>query len=148
MDALRSATTLTYFALLAIQIFAAIFVVLSGLPSFRQLVFDPGVQLQYSPLDQNLMVVVLVVMQGAYWYRLFRVPIPDFGTKVFLSHLFLFLGRLSFIFGGALFTVVAFRHVPELKLDIDVYYTARRTVLFVVSLFALFCVTLELERLG
>ncbi len=148
MGAVRSPSCLVYAFLFAIQLFGAAFVILSELPEFRQLIYSPGVQTQYSPLDGNLMVAVLLVMQGAYWYRLLRIPIPKFGRKVLVSHLFLFLGRLSFIFGGAIFTVVAFRHLPNLKFDIDISYTVRRAVLFAVLLFALFCVTLELERLG
>jgi hypothetical protein len=60
----------------------------------------------------------------------------------------LFLSRLSFIFGGALFSVVFFRHLPELDQGINVLLTAKRGLELVGSLFALFCLTLELERLG
>jgi hypothetical protein len=65
-----------------------------------------------------------------------------------LSHLLLFLGRLGFIFGGSLFAVVFFRHLPELDQSIDTLLMARRGLLLLGSLFALFCFTLELERLG
>jgi hypothetical protein len=67
---------------------------------------------------------------------------------VVLSHLFLFLGRLNFIFGSALFAVVVFRHVPELDPGTDILLMARRGIVLVISLCALFCFTLELERLG
>jgi hypothetical protein len=65
-----------------------------------------------------------------------------------LSHVFLFLGRLSFIFGSALFSIVLFRHLPELRSDVDIFLSVRRGVLLIFSLFALFCFTLELERLS
>jgi hypothetical protein len=65
-----------------------------------------------------------------------------------LQHVFLFLGRLSFIFGSALFAVVVFRHLPELDRDIDIPLAARRGILSVACLFALFCTSLEVERLG
>jgi hypothetical protein len=61
---------------------------------------------------------------------------------------FLFLGRLSFIFGSALFSVVVFRHLPELGRDIDMPLAARRGIIMVGCLFALFCASLEVERLG
>ncbi len=80
--------------------------------------------------------------------RVLYVPIPFHGPKLLLSHVFLFLGRLSFIFGAAGFSAVVFRHLPEIQLDIDVLVTLRRSVLFLLWLFALFCFTLELERLG
>jgi hypothetical protein len=90
----------------------------------------------------------LLVMQVAYWYRLLRVPIPFESSNVILNHLLLFLGRLSFIFGGALFSLVFFRHLPELDRSADVPLLLGRGLLLGYGLFALFCVTLELERLG
>jgi hypothetical protein len=59
----------------------------------------------------------------------------------------LFLGRLNFIFGSALFSIVIFRHVPELGPDADLLLMVRRGTVLIISLFALFCFTLELERL-
>ncbi len=56
-----------YLLLLAIQAFSAVYYIWSSLPSFRQLLFNPGVQVQYSPYDRNVFVVALVLMQAAYW---------------------------------------------------------------------------------
>jgi hypothetical protein len=55
---------------------------------------------------------------------------------------------LSFVFGSALFSVVLFRHVPELTREADILLTVRRGLLLVASLFALFCASLEVERVG
>jgi hypothetical protein len=68
--------------------------------------------------------------------------------SLILSHIFLFLGRLGFVFGSALFSIVLFRHLPDLGPDIDILLGVRRAIWVAFSLFALFCVTLELERLG
>ena len=89
-------------------------------------------------------------MQVAYWYRLKCVAIPFRGPNAIVSHLFLFLGRLSFLFGGALFAVVFFRHLPALDADADAdaLLMTARGLLLGGALFALFCLTLELERLG
>ena len=65
-----------------------------------------------------------------------------------LNHAFLFLGRLSFIFGSALFALAAFRHLPELGRETDILLAARRGVVLIACLFALFCASLEVERLG
>lgn len=65
-----------------------------------------------------------------------------------MSHLLLFLGRLSFIFGGSIFAVVFFRHLPELDQSTDPLLMVRLGLLLFGALFALFCVALELERLG
>jgi|ERR1035438_5943387 hypothetical protein len=138
----------TYLLLFAIQMFGADFIVWEDLPAFRQLVLSPGTQPANTSYDSNIAVAVLFAMQAAYWYRLLRVPIPFRGSSLALGHLFLFLGRLNFIFGSALFSIVLFRHVPELGSGVDILLMARRGVVFVISLFALFCFTLELERLG
>ena len=138
----------TYLLLFAIQMFGSDFIVWTDLPAFREIALTPGEQLANTPYDGNTVVAVLLVMQGAYWYRLQRVEIPFRGRSLVLSHLFLFLGRLNFIFGSALFAIVVFRHVPELGPATDILLMARRGVVLVISLFALFCFTLELERLG
>jgi hypothetical protein len=57
-------------------------------------------------------------------------------------------GSPQVIFGSALFSVVVFRHLPELGRDTDFVLMARRGFLFVGCLFALFCTSLEVERLG
>jgi hypothetical protein len=87
-------------------------------------------------------------MQVAYWYRLSRVPVPLQRESPVLNHLFFFLGRLSFVFGSALFSVVLFRHVPELGREADRLLITRRGLIFLASLFALFCASLEVERVG
>jgi hypothetical protein len=91
---------------------------------------------------------VLCVMQISFWVRVRYIPIPFRHPNMILHHVLLFLGRLSFIFGSALFAVVVFRHLPELDRDIDIPLAARRGILLVACLFALFCASLEVERLG
>jgi hypothetical protein len=49
---------------------------------------------------------------------------------------------------AALFAIVVFRHVPEHGPGVDILLMARRGIVLVISLLALFCFTLELERLG
>jgi hypothetical protein len=140
--------TTTYLLLFAVQMSGAGFVVWDGLPAFHQLVLNPGQQVVSTRYDGLGMIAVLSVMQFAYWYRYLRIAMPFRGPKLFLSHVFLFLGRLSFIFGSALFSIVLFRHLPELSFDVDIFLFGRRAVVLIVSLFALFCFSLELERLG
>jgi hypothetical protein len=137
-----------YLLLLMIQIVGALFIVWRELPDFRQLALNPGTQLPYLRTDDISTLGTLVIMQAAYWYRLCRVPMPFSDAKVLLSHVLLFLGRLSFIFGGSLFAVVFFRHLPELEAHADIWLMLRRGLLLLWFLFSLFCVTLELERLG
>ena len=144
----RNGARTLYPLLLAVQIIGAIFLITTVLPDFRQLALYPGEQLPYLRGDDFALIVALVIMQVAYWVRLQRIPIPYLGSSIILSHMLLFLGRLSFIFGGALFAVVFFRHVPELDHRADALLMVRRGLLLIGMLFALFCFTLELERLG
>ena len=84
-------------------------------------------------------------MQIAFWCRVLLVPISFRYPQIFL---FLFLGRLSLIFGSALFGIVVFRHAPELNAGIDLLLMAKRGMILIGCLFALFCTSLEVERLG
>jgi hypothetical protein len=138
----------TYLLLLAIQILGALIFIWQQLPEFRQVVINPGEQLPYDAFSDLLAVGVLFVMQISFWYRLLYIPIPFRRPNMILNHVLLFLGRLSFIFGSALFSVVVFRHLPEMGRDTDMLLATRRGVVFVGCLFALFCSSLEVERLG
>jgi hypothetical protein len=137
-----------YLILLTVQLTGVLFIVLNGLPEFRHLVAHPGEQLPYTRYHNPATIVMVVAMQAAYWYRLRCVPIPFRGSNTILSHLLLFLGRLTFIFGGSLFAVVFFRHLPEIDQGADTWLMLRRGLQLAASLFALFCATLELEGLG
>jgi hypothetical protein len=137
-----------YLLLLALQILGAITFVWRELPEFRQVVSNLGEQIPSDDLSDLLLVGILLVMQGAFWCRVRLIPMPIFHPNAFLQHLFLFLGKLSFIFGSALFGVVVFRHLPELAPGVDFFLMAKRGVTFVGCLFALFCTSLEVERLG
>ena len=137
-----------YLFVLAIQILGAITFVWQQLPEFRQVAVNPGEQLPYDSYSDLVTVGILAIMQIAFWYRQLYVPIPFQRSNMVLNHLFLFLGRLSFIFGSALFSVVVFRHLPELGPETDILLAVKRGVILVGCLFALFCTSLEVERLG
>jgi hypothetical protein len=104
-----------YLLPLAVQMFGAIVFVWQQLPEFRQVVVEPGKQLPYDIPSDLITVGVLLVMQIAFWYRQLHIPIPFRRPNTVLNLVLLYLGRLSFIFGCALFSVVVFRHLPELE---------------------------------
>ncbi len=139
---------MAYLFALAIQISGAILFVWQQLPQFRQIAVNPGQQLAHDTFSDVMTVGVLLVMQISFWSRLLYIPIPFRRPNMILNHVFLFLGRLSFIFGSALFAVVVFMHLPELGRETDVFLAARRGIILVGCLFALFCTSLEVERLG
>jgi hypothetical protein len=68
----------------------------------------------------------LCMMQISFWCRVFFVPISFGRPNVILHHVFLFLGKLSFIFGSALFGV---GHLPEVDGGIDILLAAKRGVI-------------------
>jgi hypothetical protein len=137
-----------YMFLLAIQISGAILFVWQQLPEFRQIAVNPGEQLPLDTFSDVVTVGILLVMQISFWCRLLYIPIPFRRPNMILNHVFLFLGRLSFIFGSALFSVAVFRHLPELGRETDILLATRRGVIMAGCLFALFCTSLEVERLG
>jgi hypothetical protein len=140
--------TATYLLLLAVQLLGAITFIWQALPEFRLIAENPGEQLPRDTFSDLFSFSVLCAMQFAFWFRVRRVPIPFWHPHLVLQHVFLFLGRLSFIFGSALFGIVVFRHLPELDRNIDLLLTAKRGVIMLGCLFALFCTSLEVERLG
>jgi hypothetical protein len=137
-----------YLVLFAIQVFGAIALVWQELPEFRQVAINPGEQLAHDTFADLVTLGLLLVMQISFWYRQLHVPTPFRRPNIFLNHVFLFLGRLSFIFGSALFSVVVFRHLPELDREINIPLAVMRGMMLVGCLFALFCASLEVERLG
>ena len=137
-----------YLLLLATQIAGALIFVWLELPEFEQLLHNPGEQLPKDIRSDLVIAGILCVMQISFWYRVLHVPIPFRRSNLFLNHLFLFFGRLSFVFGGALFAVVVFRHIPKMGQDADLLQATERGMIFVGSLFALFCTSLEVERLA
>ena len=144
----RTPRDATYLLLLAIQISGALIFIWQELPEFDQLLNSPGEQLPKDIYSDLIIFGVFCMMQISFWYRVLYVPLPLRRPNLFLNHVFSFFGRLSFIFGGALFTVVVFRHVPNLEQGADLLMVTGRGVIFIGCLFALFCTSLEVERLG
>jgi len=137
-----------YLLLLAIQILGTITFIWQALPEFRQVAINPGEQLPRDGWSDLISFSLLCVMQIAFWCRVRWVPIPFRRPNLILNHVFLFLGKLSLIFGSALFGIAVFRHLPELDRGIDILLAVRRGVILAGCLFALFCASLEVERLG
>jgi hypothetical protein len=137
-----------YPLLISIQIFGTMVFIWQEIPEFEQLLLNPGEQLPKDVCSDLIIFGVFCIMQVSFWCRVLYVPIPFRRSNIFLSHLFLFLGRLSFIFGGSLFAVVVFRHLPKMGGDIDVLLATERGFIFLGCLFALFCTSVEVERLG
>ncbi|QIB36215.1 hypothetical protein G3A50_10935 [Ancylobacter pratisalsi] len=143
-----SRNALRYAVLLGIQTTAAAFLFWVIFPIFLRVISSIGQQ-QGLDLEVQLEILIgVIVLQCCYWIRLRWVPIVAPFHNVFVGHLVLFASRVSFFFGGALFSAIFFRHVPELDALPSAAQAIARAAGVLAILFALFCYSLELERLG
>lgn len=134
-----------YLICLALQTAAAFALLAAIQRAFRIVIDDLGVLHAVSPMELTLLVVAICAFQAAYWYRLARVEIPRW-RNVVLGHIVGFVGRLSFVFGAALFSLFFLRHTPGLTEGALILVP--RIAILLATLFCLYCFTLELERLG
>ncbi|WP_162261823.1 hypothetical protein [Bosea sp. Root381] len=135
-----------YAMLLAAQTACASVVLANIHAVFRILIENIGTPNASAPMTVLQILAAAALGQACYWYRLRKVPIPTGYRNIVLGHLLAFASRLGFIFGGALFSLYFLRHAPMLTLaPLDI---AWRGALLIAVLFALYCYTLELERLG
>jgi len=147
-DAYTAEKRARFWLLLAVQTVSVLLLLWSATPIYRTILAAPGQKLEVMPGSPVVIVLSLVAFHGAYWYRLVRVPIVIGRHGMLLSHLAVFLGRLSFIFGGALFALVIYRHLPDLSQAVDPIQLVSRMLAMLAIQFSLFCYTLELERVG
>lgn len=146
VPASRSAAV--YVALLLVQTVAASALFWIIFPLFQKLVTQSG---QPQQLETFVMVGVgaaAIVMQLCYWTRYWYVAVwGPFHSSV-VGHILVFASRASFFFGGALFSAIFFRHVPQLDALPPLGQSIAKALGVLAVLFALFCYSLELERLG
>ncbi|PNG27151.1 hypothetical protein CR492_04600 [Methylocella silvestris] len=139
---------IVYLGLLAVQTAAATFMVWVAFPLFQQVIARPG-ELQEAGLrDQVAIISATLVLHCAYWsrYRWIAVQAPI--HSAFVGHVIQFAGRASFFFGGAVFSAIFFRHLPELDALPAPGQAAIKGLILMWGLFSLFCYSLELDRLG
>ncbi|SEH69022.1 hypothetical protein SAMN05216228_10065 [Rhizobium tibeticum] len=118
-------------------------------PLYSRLLDDPGHVQVYA--DMPIVTVLglgIALVQSAHWYRVFKVALPVRDAHVVLGQLVLFTSRLAFIIASALFSLVLFRHLPEIDFGQHWGGYVWRGLLLLAVLFSVFCFTTELERLG
>jgi hypothetical protein len=119
----------------------ALIILWNGVPIHQRLLMGNTAQ-QAGPRVFALGAVAVVLIQSAYWIRLRCLPLLRFKRHLVLGHAIQFLGRLSFVFIGGMFSVVIFTRFEELEFSIW------KALLLMAVLFSLFCYTLDLDRLG
>jgi hypothetical protein len=141
-DGTTSRATRTYWLLFALQVVGAAIIMWHGVPLYRS--FLPGHDLD--PAEAQVFVWALLgvlLLQVPYWIATRRVfPRAAIPKSLLGGHLALFVARLNFILASSLFVVIVFVRSTEIE-----FVWWRALVLFAV-LFAIFCFSLELERLG
>ena len=119
----------------------ALIILWNGVPIHRRLLLGHTAQ-QADPSVFVLGAVAVILIQSAYWIRLRCFPPLRFKRQLVLGHAIQFLGRLSFVFIGGMFSVVFFTRIEELEFSIW------KVLFLLVVLFSLFCYTLDLDRLA
>jgi hypothetical protein len=130
-----------YWALFGIETGGVLYVFREGSALYRALLSGPGHDYPGKHLLLPGLCIVLM-MQLSYWIKTRRRPRFRFAANALASHLLLFLSRLNFILGAGLFSVTFLVRSQDTK----TYFAG--AVLLVAALFAMFCYSLELDRLG
>ena len=81
-------------------------------------------------------------MQAGYWIRHRLHVVPPRLRNALLGYILLFAGRMAFVLATSIFGFVFITGSPGLHIPLSRY------VVIMIGLFALFCYTQELDRLG
>lgn len=139
---------IAYALLLAGQTLAASALFVIVFPVFHEIVTNLGERQELLPSQQLAALGSAALLHLCYWTRLKWVAVVAPFHSVFLGHVCAFASRVSFFFGGALFSVLFFRHLPALDVMPPLSRTAFSTVEVVAILFGLYCYSRELDRLA
>ncbi|MEY4568792.1 MAG: hypothetical protein RLZZ398_231 [Verrucomicrobiota bacterium] len=126
--------------LLALELCGAAIILRWSVPFYRELLAGNFSHVELVVKLWGALAIVLI--QTGYWIRYFHRAIPSLPRRIMLGHLSAFAARLNFIFTGGLFSAVFF-----IRYDQVIFTTGGVVMLFSV-LFSMFCVTLDLERVG
>jgi hypothetical protein len=139
---------LAYAALLTGQTVAALALFWIVFPLFHQIITHLGEQQELRISQQIAMICCAALLHVCYWTRLNHVPVVAPFHNVFIAHVCSFASRVSFFFGGALFSALFFRHLPALNALPPFERMAFGAFEVLIVLFGLFCYSQELERLA
>jgi hypothetical protein len=130
-----------YYLLFAVQTIGAVILLWHAVPHYQHVLADPGGhEARPETLIWSLSAVAL--MQAGYWvtHRL-RPPLPQV-RNAFVGYIILFVARMCFVLATSIFGFVFITRKPEFQIP------TFRYVVTIAGLFALFCYTQELEKLG
>lgn len=131
-----------YFSLLSIQTTGVAILLANIVPLYRLMALDFA---HYKPDAKPWWAMGILLAQAAYWSRVrLQLPLPRAGHMV-LGHMIHFVARISFVSVTASFTVMFLTRFPDLR---NLNYSPLRAAIILTMFFAMFCWTLELERLA
>jgi hypothetical protein len=139
---------LAYTLLLIVQTVCALVTLFHIHIAFRVLVERVGQQQTVATEIIAQVCTAALLGQICYWTRLYCLPVPQGFRSLPLGHLLAFAARLGAIVGGALASIYFLRHLPEMTKLADGFTLAWRSGLLLAIVFAVYCYTLELERLA
>src|SRR5205823_12149353 len=114
-SALDSRRAAAYLALLSAQTVTAAWLFWFVVPIFRQFVANIGVVQEIRVVDELAIAFGVVALQVLYWTRFCFIPVSTRIRSTVLGHIVRFASRVSFFFGGAFFSTIFFRHIPEVE---------------------------------
>lgn len=132
-----------YWLLLSVETGGTAVLFSNLLPLYRVMAFDFG---NYRPDPAAWWAIIgIVLTQVPYWLgRRLQPRLPRLKSTI-LSHILAFVAKLSFVAVTASFSVMFLNRAEALK---QMNYPPLRVLVVLVMFFALFCWTLELERLS
>jgi hypothetical protein len=125
---------------LVLELCGAGIVLWHGVPIYRELL--AGNFNRAEPLVKLWITIATALIQIGYWLRYLNQTSPSLPRRVLIGHILMFLARLNFIFTGGVFSAVFFVRFDQVKFSLS------GTGLLLLILFSMFCVTLDLERIG
>jgi hypothetical protein len=94
------------------------------------------------PIVRLWVTAASALIQIGYWLRYLHQTSPSLPRRVLLGDVLMFLARVNFIFTGGVFSAVFFVRFDQVKFSLS------GTGLLLAILFSMFCVSLDLERIG
>ena len=126
--------------LLVLELCGAAVILWHGVPIYRELL--AGNFNRAEPLVKLWATLAIALIQIGYWLRYLHQPSPSLPRQVLPGHGLMFLAHLNFIFAGGVFSAVFFARFGQVK------FSFNGTGLLSLILFSMFCVTLDVERIG
>jgi hypothetical protein len=130
-----------YWVMFDVESAGMLFILYEALPLYQRLLRGPGGN---QPGAYLLLpaVCIVIVMQVCYWTMRRIRPRIARRPNAFVAHLLLFLSRLSFIFAGALLSLMLFNRSADTRVS------RFGIVMLLATAFAQFCYVRELEALS